>query len=319
MHTRLSKALNGLRSSLPTRRQSALLVVISAVCVATPLVSLVGLQHKSDELMNNPTSPEQELSNGRYRALKQQHDTAIALIGITTGIGLLSALATFYLLQRLYRELLHREAQLQDTNALLKAIEGSVTDSLFTLNSEGQIETLNPAALRMFGYDSSEMVGKSLNILLDQTATDSPDPEKAEVQRSQKGVARRKLGASFPVELSIGQVVNHHRRVAIVRDITQQEHLAAELQSRLKELAQITMELTQARVDLQQMYMTCHDLKSPLQAIVHLSKWIEADLNERVRADTQNQIDLLQERVHRMEGLVNTILESAPPKNQVQV
>ncbi|MDX2240060.1 MAG: PAS domain S-box protein [Leptolyngbyaceae cyanobacterium bins.302] len=323
MQTRLSKALNGLRSSLPTRRQSALLIAISTVCVVTPLITLMGLQQTANKLVaSRPPAPEQELLNGRYRALEQQYNAAIAIVWMTTSLGVLSALATFYVLRRLYHALLNRETQLRDSNALIKAIEGSVTDGLFTLNPQGQIESFNPSAIRMFGYDSSEMVGKNLNLLLDQTATDEHtdgDTQDEAIQRSQKGVARRKLGASFPIELSVGQVASYHRRIVIVRDITRQDQLETELRSRLQELAKTTADLTQARVDLQQMYMACHDLKSPLQAIVHLSKWIEADLSERVKAETQNQLNLMQERVRRMEGLVDSILETDLPQEQVQV
>jgi PAS domain S-box-containing protein len=330
MHTRLSKAFAGLQSSLPTYRQIGLLIAISAICVVTPLILLIWLQQKTESFRDRPAPLEQPLLNGRYRALNEYHSTATLVGGITTSLGLLSCLATVYALHRLHRELYYQTVKLQDSQNLVEAIAGSVTDSLFTLNSQGQIETFNPAAIGMFGYDPSEIIGKDLNLLLDppidnESTSGVPGMSNTDVAASvaeesipsphpQKALAYRKIGAPFPIELSIGNTPTHTRQIAIVRDVSRQEQTEAELRSRLEEVTRLSTDLTQARVELQTVYMTCHDLKSPLQAIAHLSEWIKADLTERVRADTQNQIDLLQDRVQRMEGLVGTILKSAPPQ-----
>lgn len=330
MHTRLSKAFAGLRSSLPTHRQSVLLIAISAMCVVTPFMLLIWLQQKTESFRDRPTPLEQPLLNGRYRALNEYHSTATLIGGITASIGLLSCLTTVYVLQRLHRELYYQTVRLQDSQSLVEAIADNVTDSLFTLNSQGQIETFNPAAIGMFGYDPSEIIGKDLNLLLNsaidnESKSDVPGMSNTNIAslaaegstslpHSQKALAHRKIGAPFPIELSIGNTPTHKRQIAIVRDVSRQEQTEAELRSRLEELSRLSADLTQARVNLQTVYMTCHDLKSPLQAIAHLSEWIKADLTERVRADTQNQINLLQERVQRMEGLVETILKSAPPQ-----
>ena len=56
-------------------------------------------------------------------------------------------------------------------------------------------------------------------------------------------------------------------------------------------------------------YVTSHDLKAPLRAIANLSEWIEEDLEDRLDADTQHQMNLLRGRVHRMENLINGLLE----------
>lgn len=317
MPSRLLKAFEGLRSSLPTRRHSTLLVIVSAVCVVTPLVLLTWLHHKTDEAIDRPPTSEQELLNGRYRALSEYHTTAVSIAWITATVGLLSSLATLYWFNRLHQALHDRTTHLQENKVLLEAIANSVTDSMFTLDPQGQIETLNPAAVTMFGYDSTEMLGKNFTLLLNQSSENHSNNLDTTAVQPQKRLANRKLGAPFPIELSLGHVSTHQRRIAIVRDISHQEQTEAELQSRTDELARVTAELTQARVDLQTVYMTCHDLKSPLQAIIHLSEWIESDLDERVRADTQNQINLLRERTQRMEGLVKGILKSAPPQESI--
>jgi signal transduction histidine kinase len=52
-----------------------------------------------------------------------------------------------------------------------------------------------------------------------------------------------------------------------------------------------------------------HDLKAPLRAIANLSEWIEEDLQGQLPAENQQQMHLLRGRVHRMEALINGLLE----------
>jgi signal transduction histidine kinase len=55
--------------------------------------------------------------------------------------------------------------------------------------------------------------------------------------------------------------------------------------------------------------VTSHDLKAPLRAIANLSEWIEEDLEDKLDEDTRHQMNLLRGRVHRMENLINGLLQ----------
>jgi signal transduction histidine kinase len=50
-------------------------------------------------------------------------------------------------------------------------------------------------------------------------------------------------------------------------------------------------------------------LKAPLRAIANLSEWIEEDLTGQLPEENQHQLSLLRNRVHRMEALINGLLE----------
>jgi signal transduction histidine kinase len=61
--------------------------------------------------------------------------------------------------------------------------------------------------------------------------------------------------------------------------------------------------------DLEQFaYVTSHDLKAPLRGIANLATWLKDDLNDKLTAETAEQIDLLRDRVARMNALVEGLL-----------
>jgi len=56
-------------------------------------------------------------------------------------------------------------------------------------------------------------------------------------------------------------------------------------------------------------YIVSHDLKAPLRAIQNLSEWICEDLGDTLPGETKQNVQLLQNRTKRMEGLINAILQ----------
>jgi signal transduction histidine kinase len=56
-------------------------------------------------------------------------------------------------------------------------------------------------------------------------------------------------------------------------------------------------------------YVTSHDLKAPLRGIANLATWLQEDLKNNLTTATSEQLDLLRDRVQRMHGLVEGLLE----------
>ena len=103
----------------------------------------------------------------------------------------------------------------------------------------------------------------------------------------------------------------------VFENITERKKAAQILKAQKDSLLATNLMLTHTMQVLEQRneeldqfaYVTSHDLKSPLRAIANLATWIEEDLGDRIPAENIEQLDLLKSRVHRMEGLINGLLE----------
>jgi PAS domain S-box-containing protein len=220
------------------------------------------------------------------------------------------------------------EQDLLASNTLIQAIGSNVVDGVITLTQQGKIETFNQAAAKMFGYESDEVIGENLMILLTE-CLQSEHQEKSnaqtdfqtlcniELDRPWQTKGNRKIGQPFPIEISLSKMQFNDHLIAIIRDVTESQQAKENLQTRADELARLSKVLAitnealgSKNQELEQFaYVTSHDLKAPLRAIANLSEWIEEDLQGKLPAENQRQMTLLRSRVYRLEALINGLLE----------
>ncbi|MBD3881213.1 PAS domain S-box protein [Phormidium tenue FACHB-886] len=111
-----------------------------------------------------------------------------------------------------------------------------------------------------------------------------------------------------------GKIIGY---IGTITDITERKRSEMDLQDRANELSQVNLLLTRTTSLLEERnreldqfaYVASHDLKAPLRAIANLSEWIEDDLADSLPPENQRQMQLLRGRVHRMEALINGLLQ----------
>ena len=79
---------------------------------------------------------------------------------------------------------------------------------------------------------------------------------------------------------------------------------------RANALARSSAELRRMNAELDAFaYAASHDLRAPLRGIANLAQWIEEDLQDSLRDETREMLALLRTRMHRMEALIDGILQ----------
>lgn len=130
-------------------------------------------------------------------------------------------------------------AKLATSEARSSAVIRTAQDGIITIGEDRIIHSFNPAAEKMFGYTSDEIVKQSISRLM--TEEDNRTGEGAGGHDTRQGgrelVARRKDGSTFPVMLSIGEAVVDDKRLytGIVRDLTKEKEARAERDRYLRE------------------------------------------------------------------------------------
>lgn len=105
--------------------------------------------------------------------------------------------------------------------------------------------------------------------------------------------------------------------LGVVQEISQRKQAETQLHLRAQEqeesnilLTQTTAQLRKRNAELDQFaYVASHDLKAPLRAIANLSQWLEDDLSESLEAENRRHLELLRQRVYRMEALIDGLLQ----------
>ena len=93
-------------------------------------------------------------------------------------------------------------------------------------------------------------------------------------------------------------------------EVTDQVRSRQEVERKAEELERLARQLEASNRELDQFaYVASHDLKAPLRGIANLSSWIEEDLGDGATEDTREHLELLRGRVHRMDGLIDGILQ----------
>ena len=188
--------------------------------------------------------------------------------------------------------------------ALLKAIIENAIDGIITIDERGQIESINPAACKLFQYIPEEVIGNNITMLM-------PEPYKGEhdgyINRYQHtgephiiGIGREVTGlkkdsTTFPFRLGVSQVQFSGRKIytGFIHDLSREKeaeaqlreyaaHLEEEVEKRTIWLKDTVTALEDAKEEVSQslekekelgqlksrfVSMASHEFRTPLSAI----------------------------------------------------
>jgi len=175
--------------------------------------------------------------------------------------------------------------------AHLRSILESAPDAIVVIDVKGCMLSFSASAERMFGYSEEEVLGENVSILMP-----SPDRERHDgylqryMQTGERRIigigrvltARHRDGATFPIELSVGEARIGDERVftGFIRDLTERQQAELrihDLQSVLAHVQRVSEMGTLAT-------SLAHELNQPLTAIANYVETAN-DLLENPTAD----------------------------------
>jgi PAS domain S-box-containing protein len=146
--------------------------------------------------------------------------------------------------ERLAEEVMaHRESrsELDATRSRLAAIVETAVDAIITIDLRGTIEFVNPTTEEIFGYESGELVGKNVRVLMPSPHRERHDHYLARY-RAQGGEspivgagreveALHRDGTTFPVHIAVAEmeVEGELKYTGMIRDLTERKELEKQL------------------------------------------------------------------------------------------
>ncbi|MBV8227150.1 MAG: PAS domain S-box protein, partial [Verrucomicrobia bacterium] len=125
---------------------------------------------------------------------------------------------------KLRGEIAEQTRALEESEARTRTILDLVADAVIRINADGQIESMNPAAIKMFGYTLKEVIGRQIGTLMPSGHVDGG------YSTSEKGISgighrlegRNKAGDVFPLEVTLAEIhADGQRKFAVcIHDVS---------------------------------------------------------------------------------------------------
>ena len=198
----------------------------------------------------------------------------------------------------------------------LEALIDGAPLGMMLVDAKGGILRVNPAARNLFGYENDELNGVSVERLVPESLRGAHVAHRHDYQHAPRtrfmdaGLHLRGLrrdGSLVPLEVALAPIEVDGRPLvfAMLWDIGPRLTTERELRERTEDLARSNRDLEQFA------YVASHDLRAPLRGIAQLTEWLSADLAPHASEDSKQHLDLVLNRVRRMDQLLNSLLEYA--------
>jgi PAS domain S-box-containing protein len=205
------------------------------------------------------------------------------------------------------------EGQLGASEARWRAVIDSAVDGIIVIDKYGRVESFNPSAERLFGYEAGEVLGRNVDMLMPSPYKEEHDTYLARYLATGRakiiGIGRevlglRKDGTTFPLHLSVGEITiaGERKFTGIVHDLSSRVQMEGQLReqaalARLGEMAAVI----------------AHEVKNPLAGIrgaiqVFGSKMSQGGSHAPVLKEIVSRIDALDQMMKEL------LLYARPPQ-----
>ncbi|MFC7290558.1 ATP-binding protein [Hirschia litorea] len=226
----------------------------------------------------------------------RDHQTSLPQVVLFGGV-LFSLLTGFLvystILSKWKNKLLRSKTEaLQDSEERYRVVVENAVNGLITIDTDGLIETFNPACEKIFGYARDEVIGKNIKLLMPAAYRAEHDKHLSKSQPSNKVIefgrevhGLRRDQTEFPMELSVSQISISNRILysGIIKDISERVQVERARDKLFDKLNDSNEELERFA------YVCSHDMQEPLRMIRSFSTKLQNHLEHKLEGDDKGQ------------------------------
>lgn len=132
------------------------------------------------------------------------------------------------------------EKVIRETAARLQAVVETAVDGVILIDAAGIVQMFNPACERLFDYESAEVIGQNVKMLMPEPYQSEHDSyldnfhrtgERKIIGIGREVLGRRKDGTTFPMDLSVGEAKQEGASifVGMIHDLTDRKQAEEQL------------------------------------------------------------------------------------------
>lgn len=207
-------------------------------------------------------------------------------------------------------ELKKTQLEVQESQERIQAVLDNVGNAIFMVAPNGKIETCNPTASRIFGYDREEFFGMPITNLMTEPFNTDRTFQLLTGDQDHEIIGKRSGGGMFPMVFTLNTMTLNDGifYTVIIQDMTKLKQMQAEILE--KERISIALQKERELRDLKNRFlsMMSHELRTPL-ASIRLSHDMLKRYGDRASEEEKAQyLDNITVQVEHLNEMVSDVL-----------